>query len=332
LNRSIHPRLKSRGILQHFHKQGESIMKDPVIIPLDGSTLAEQALPLGVSIARTIGQPVRLLRVQPVPDLPITLPSGETMPVDEQVKILLSDAQSYLHQVTERIEKMNITVSSDAVVGNAGEVIADTADKSKSSFIVMATHGRSGISRWTLGSVADRVLHLTKCPLILLRPHEIDKVELQILPELKRILVPLDGSALAESVLPCAKELARNYGAELLLFRVPISPPPALERREASKMEAAHRESAYRQEAQAYLARIVAELGEHGFNARYELGEKRVEEAILAFATDVGAGLIAMTTHARVRLNRVIRGSVTDRIVRAGEVPVLVIRPETETT
>ena len=200
-------------------------MKGPVIIPLDGSGLAEQALPLGMSIAERTGVELLLLRVISAPTVPVQT-SKKFITIDELVAAAEEDAEIYLQAVMESLE--NVKVSYATTVGIAGECIAEVAEERDASYIVMSTHGYTGISRWALGSVADRVLHLTKCPLMIMRPHEGERSLVNIsIPDIQRLVVPLDGSPLAEQVLPYAKEFARVHGTELFLFcSVPM--PPAI--------------------------------------------------------------------------------------------------------
>lgn len=308
---------------------GVIIMNGPVLVPLDGSQLAEQALPFALSLARHYTLPILLARIVPMPAQPVPLVSGDTLTVDEQLDILRDDASTYLRDCAAELEEEDVTVSSQVSVGVAGEAIADVAEREEAACIVMATHGRTGLSRWALGSVADRVLHLTRRPLLLTRPREVHELSFSDLPEFQRILVPLDGSPLAEQALSYASDIAHVYGAALRLLRVMTLPAAGLAGLEAGVVEAAYWETA-REEAENYLARVATDLESEGIDVEYAVGTEPVADNILSFARGNTVDLIVMTTHAREGVRRILLGSVTDRVVRAGAVPVLVTRPTEE--
>lgn len=303
-------------------------MNGPVIVPLDGSRLAEQALSVALSVAAHNAVPLLLLRAVPMPREPIPLASGGMLTVDEQLDILRADAESYLRGRVEALLDTDVTVMTSVSVGNPPEVIADVADARAAGCVVIATHGRSGLTRWALGSVADRVLHLTHRPTLVVRPREVEEVDLSHVPTFRRLLVPLDGSELAEHALPYARDLAHVYDADLSLFRVLTVPAYGMYGLDTGVIESAYWET-LREEAGDYLARIAAELETDGVRVEHSIGTEPVAEEILAYARDNDVDLIVMTTHAREGLSRVILGSVTDRIIRAGQVPVFVTRPPT---
>ncbi len=310
-------------------------MSNPVIVPLDGSALAEQILPLGVSIARKMGRPLMVLQVVPIPTRAAPGETGGVLTVEEMLDLLRSRAQEYLAGVEKRIKEADVGVSVEGLIVTArtpAEGIAAAADEHHASFVVMATHGYTGLSRWALGSVTDQVLHLTKHPLIVVRPQEQEKptpLSEETLPVLRRIVVPLDGSPLAEHVLPFVADLARAFNAELFLYRVLTMPFTGLGVDTGFVLAEQYWEIA-REEAETYLKGVAGSLQQQGLTVSYNVGIEPVADAILAFADQVGADLIAMTTHAREGLTRLIMGSVADRVVRAGHAPVLVVRPETE--
>ena len=141
----------------------------------------------------------------------------------------------------------------------------------------------------------------------------------------KRILVPLDGSQVAEAVLPQVHMLAECGGSEIILLSVVIHPnydyfipDPALA---TSVHDTEHNE------AQAYLDRVAAKLRAGGLSVRTELCEGRVAEAILEYADNTQADLIAMSTHGRSGVGRWLIGSVAEKVMRAAKVPVLLVRP-----
>ncbi len=141
----------------------------------------------------------------------------------------------------------------------------------------------------------------------------------------KTILVPLDGSPLAEAVLPHAKALAQSEGAQLVLLRVAADPgaefafsDPAIANDLVQQMES---------ETAKYMADLSASLAKEGFNSKIMVREGPIAETILAVAEEVKADVIAMSTHGRSGMRRWLMGSIADRVINHSHVPVMLIRP-----
>ncbi len=309
-----------------------------VMVPLDGSALSEQALPLAVSLAQRIKRGLLLVQVIPRASLSY-LPRSEVTPL-EFVQAFEVSSEGYLRQVKEQLEGTkagsNVPISISIIKGDAEQAIADLANDQQPSVIVMSTHGRSGLSRWVLGSVADGVLHLTTRPLILIRPdkrisksisenHDLKTDLLDQLPKIKRIVVPLDDSFLAKQVLPHVKNLARLYNAEILLFHALTAQPMLVDGWTFKK----DGDQIVRDEVEAHLKRMVLGLQIDGYRADFAIGLTPAAEAILAYAATVDADMIAMTTHARAGINRLILGSVTDSVVQGSRLPILITKLQT---
>lgn len=141
-----------------------------MLCTLDGSPLAEQALPHAVAMARAFGARLTLLRVVEVPPLPV-LPELATVEV-ELLPQLLEEARAYINAKVGELRQQGLDVEGEVVEGRAAEAIADYAAEHSIDLIVMATHGRSGLSRWAFGSVAERVLRQAHCPVLLIRASE----------------------------------------------------------------------------------------------------------------------------------------------------------------
>jgi nucleotide-binding universal stress UspA family protein len=309
-----------------------------VMVPLDGSPLAEQALPLAAAIAQRMGAWVVLVQVVPLPTAPLVL-EGVEVSVAEQVERMADVAREYLTAKQQALTAClagppagnpanPARTSFHVLVGEAAPVLADYADSAGVDLIVMATHGQSGVSRWAFGSVADKLLQLSHAPLIALRPNEADSPSLAQLPPLETILVPLDGSELAEQILPLVTPLARSFDAELCLFRVAV--PLAVFAMSTDVMIQATLWDLAEQEACEYLETVGASLSKEGLRVRLLTGVTPIADAILRMAEEYNVGLIAMTTHGRTGLRRVVFGSVADRVLRAGHRPVLILRPPAE--
>lgn len=302
-----------------------------ILVPLDGSELAEQALPLALSIARSAGAELTLLQVVPSVSEPLVL-EGTALTVDEQLERLRDRAGQYLDGLVRRLQPIvaaepdQVSPKADTAVGHAAAAIAEYASANHADLIVMATHGRSGLTRWTLGSVTHQVLQLSRAPLLIVRPQSAAPVRLDHLPTLHRLMITLDGSELAERVLPIAAELGRLFQSELLLFRAAVLPAGIYYNPEWALLQLNLLESA-EAEARDYLQRVASSLEAQGVKARMIVASNSVVDAILATAQQANVDVIAMTTHGRTGLSRLVYGSVTDRVVKSSVCPVLVVRP-----
>ncbi len=193
-----------------------------ILVPLDGSDVAKQALPHAVSIAQQYDAVILLLRVVPLqsytalsdPNMVLDGGTGATAYDYKMVRELQEQgnetAVSYLNEKQSILAQDGITCETIVSEGDEAGVIVDTAIEQKVDVIIMTTHGRSGFSRWMMGSVAERVLREAKCPVMVTRH---DK-------QAKNILIPLDGSELSEQALPVGLMVAEANEAVVHLMRV----------------------------------------------------------------------------------------------------------------
>jgi len=285
-------------------------MYHQILVPLDGSKLAESVLPYVRCLARALNAPVQLLHVND----PETV-AGIANP---------NRGVDYLRNVQSSVLN-SLSVSSSVETGKPAEVIIDMAARDRNTLIAMATHGRSGVQRWLLGSVGHKVLHATANPLLLVRPGEqppSDSVQL------KTLVVPLDGSHLAERVLPHALALARALKSELILTRVFSLPVGVQVAPEAAYVpNLSQLRENIREEASAYLKAKVEQLRAEGVDGvSCVLMEGDSASEIIDLARKTPDNLLAMCTHGRTGLSRWAIGSVTERVVRHCGDPVLIVR------
>jgi nucleotide-binding universal stress UspA family protein len=288
-----------------------------LLVPLDGSPFAETALPAALTIAENMDGEIRLVSVLE----PVVLERPELQAGD------VDWSERYLADVAERIRKRwDGPVSRGVFAGRAAETITSEAVDSAADAIVMSTHGRGGLSRLWLGSVADRCVRSGVCPVLLVRPGDVGK-DLGGRLAVRRVVVPLDGSELAERALPYASELATAFASPVLLLRTTAYPAhigtPYLPEVMQLTQELAEQDL---QRASAYLDAQVERLRSSGIDASSLLvDEPGPARAILA--RDEG-DLIVMSTHGRGGFDRAVFGSVTDKVVRNSEASVLVIPAE----
>jgi nucleotide-binding universal stress UspA family protein len=298
----------------------------PILVPLDGSELAERALPVAVELARRAGAPVELVHVHlPISPDPIHV---EGLPViDEHMHSLRRNHErAYLEQARARLGP-DVSASAVLLDGPVPATLAARARAAGAWLIALTTHGRGGLERIWLGSVADELARVSPVPLLLVRPEPTAAGA-----RFGRILVPLDGSKGGESILEPAARLARVAGdAELILFEVvqPVEAAVWLPGRELSALVPADDLLRSQQEAaRVYLEETVRPLVAAGLRARTRVEVAgSVAAAILEVATEESADLVALATHGRSGLARLALGSVADKVVRASRTPVLVFRP-----
>jgi nucleotide-binding universal stress UspA family protein len=309
-------------------KEDNSMFKKIVVL-LDGSPLAEKALPYAAQFARIFGSEIILLR-----GAVGQVYWGDLPPVDAEQA--LREASDYLKLVQTLltdpllapslpIGKVTIrVVDSDAPVA-----LAETAREIGGDLIIMTTHAYGDIARLFMGSVAMGVLHATTLPVILLHPQDV-AFDYTYEANLTNILVTLDGTIGAEAILDTVAGIAKTSGATLTLLRVvaPFNPPqadiftprpyypPELVAQETGEQET---------EARNYLVRVQAELKQKGVQSQIVVKIGATGDTILDYLAETKPQLMAMATHARNYLGRMVLGSVADEIVRQSYLPVLMV-------
>jgi nucleotide-binding universal stress UspA family protein len=277
-----------------------------ILVPLDGSALAERALPYALELARA-GARLELVHVHH---------RGQPAGVD-------------LDAVAERLSAAGATA--EAHVGavadgdDLGQAVVGTARELGAELIVMSTHGRSGLGRWIYGSVADQVLRQSPVPVLLVPPgadpawpHD----------QARRLLVPLDSSPLAEQALGPAVALAGALAAGFVLLSVVVPPP-------LGYGYFADRDGPFDYKPDQELATAREYLEESASRLRHENRPIEVRtavdtapgRAIADAARELGVHAIALATHGSGRLTRLVMGSVATEVVRLAAVPVLLVRP-----
>lgn len=297
-------------------------MTDTILVPLDGSELAEQALPHAAALARALAVPVTLARVPESVVVPV-VSAGIWITHEVEAAEAREQAEAYLSALAESPIFEGITVGHAIPSVPVAAGLLDIIEAEQPQLVVMTTHGRSGLQRVLLGSVADKLVRSSPAPVYLVRASETPPE-----PRFDRILVPLDGSELSRAALGPATELARATGASLLLVRVPTVPGyTTVIPENAGMIPALLREETLH--AGEHLERLAQPLRDAGLTVDTEAAvvmAGTVAEGLLTAAQDQSAGLIMMTTHGRSGIGRWLFGSVADGIVRHAEVPVWLIR------
>jgi nucleotide-binding universal stress UspA family protein len=303
-------------------------METRILVPLDGSSLAEQALPCAVTLARGLPAELVLLRAIWIPPDIAEMLDESTPELNAIADQLEAEANGYLGTLVEQLRKAGLSARSVVRRAPAAEAILDYTDQVHVDQIVMATHGYSGVKRWTHGSVAERVLQAVRAPLLLVRVGERDLVsDWQQPARCRRILVPLDGSPVAEQILPTVVRVAQALSGELILFQVSIAHVSGWMMGEWYLPIQGALDTA-EEDAQAYLSRVAGRLKEQGLEVATATSVGSVADCIVEYAEVNHMDLIAMCTHGRTGLARWTLGSVTDRVLRAGSKPILLVRAQ----
>src|SRR5262245_37657921 len=279
-----------------------------VMVPLDGSPSAEAALPWAVHLAKRLNGSLRLVGVHAPPAV---LLDGETLVgsvvPDESVRRQETD---YFANVQCLLKPTGVSVAADLLDGGVVSSLADYARNLKPAWIVMMSHGRGPVARFFLGETASEFVRRSPCPVLLVHPAG-EPVNPVATPALRRVLVPLDGSDGAERMLGPAAEFAKALGADVTLLmalaRIPDMP--------AAKAEA-------------YLQQKMTALQAKTLNAGTRIVPQGDAADVIVAEADANPGMIvALATHGRGGLAKLVWGSVTEDVVRRTKAPVLVFKP-----
>jgi nucleotide-binding universal stress UspA family protein len=306
-------------------------MANSILVPLDGSPTSEGALPLALAIAHATGASVELVHVHELAPLAGMAPAFDTaLDVDEARQM-----REPIAALAERLTLAHgVAVSTTLLIGPVIPTIEQHAVDRQTRLIVMTTHGRGGLSRAWLGSVADRLIRARPAPVLLVRPDS-DRPQQAKWPP-TRVLVPLDSTPLSEAVFAPLAELVGPDGTEFVLLRVVESFPPLEPFPDVATMvdrsgtqaalDAANAELV--KAAEGDLEGTAERLRRSGMRVRTHVAvDSSAARAVLEYANETGVDLIALTTHGRGALARAFMGSVADKVMRGATMPVLIVPP-----
>lgn len=295
-----------------------------LVVPLDGSELAERALPYAVRLAEA--HPGRLILLRTV----VAPPSARLDGVDwEQLQLeAVEEASDYLSGIAQRIER--VPVETALRYGRTVDNILDTVGHYAADAVVMATHGRTGLGRLLSGSVTEAVLAGSSVPVFVVRGRPGETPRPSFEPAAARLLVPLDGSDLDEPALRTAVQALGAWG-EITLVQV-VEPPDHVERDENGRPIAYldQQEEARTREARDYLNAIAGDLRHQvpPIRVRVDVRVGDPADGIAMAATAGCSDVIVMATHARTGLRRAMIGSIAGAVLRKASTPVLLVHPQ----
>ena len=323
-------------------------MYNYILVPLDGSTFSQSALPFAKQLAKGFNVPIVLFHsVDPgqlysldethgsinaydysdefKSSIETTMTSTHTQNLHYLDSIIESEqalADGYLATISKSLAKDGIKVSEMVEIGPPADTILRFVERQPSGLTVMSTHGRGGIARWFLGSVANKVLYGSSSPVLLVRPRE-DGVGGE---GFRSIVAPLDGTPLAESVLPTAVYVAKTLGIPIHLVQSVPTSGEIWVGVEPTYYYSTDIEAVLLESGEKYLSSIVDRLQKEGIEARTTVKMGRPDFNITEHASEVDDSLIIMATHSRKGVASWLLGTVAERVVRSSHRPVLLIR------
>lgn len=290
-----------------------------ILVPLDGSALAERALPIALQLARATQGELILFRV-PVFEVAVAPAFGGygiVLP-DQSLEHARAQAREYLRDQQKYLNAPDVKMRVMIVDGDVASAIVDLARAEQVDLIVMSTHGYSGVTRWVLGSVTERVLSDAPCPVYVART-----------PDLPHsLLITLDGSALSERALPPGLEVGATFNAKVTL----LSAVREIDSNLFAEMDQLERGMAQRLredyilETQHYLRDIAQRYHRDDLSLETATTFEPAAQSILEFIETHEVDLVVMATHGRTGVSRWLYGSVTEKVLREAQRSILVVR------
>ena len=293
-----------------------------VLVPLDGSPRAQQALPYAQALVAP-GGALTLLKVVEPPESIYGMSGRLLVSVEDAQRMLEFQAHDDLQKAEATLHGEPPLVRLEVTRGGPAEEILRVADEREIDLIAMTTHGRGALGRWVFGSVADRVARNSSVPVLFARPSEGEPRPVTI----HRLVVPLDGSTLAEETLPTAQALARRLGVPIHLITVidmmriiPVEVAPIVAFNGTVYEETLSQLDAG---AAALLAGVSERLAREGLRTTSEVAHGSPYMTIADAVQD--GDLLVMTSHGRSGVRRWLLGSVAEKLVREAPVPIVLV-------
>jgi nucleotide-binding universal stress UspA family protein len=297
-----------------------------IMVPTDGSGFDREAIRVALRLAERCDAKIRLVRVlatgsffgMAAAEDPATAPDLARSERDRALSELYALAAE-----CRATSKADISV--DLHAGPVNDVLQGYARRNDVDLIVISTHARSGITRLSMGSVTDSLIRHTTIPVLVVKPST-SYLNPQVREAFRRIVVPLDGSSLAEQILSRVLTLANLEEAEITLLNVLV--PESYSQREMAAPNLPWWDKDV-SVAQSYLFRIATNLRRAGVPVTTDIViSENIAGAIGDFASREKADLIAIATHGRGGLNRMLHGSVADAVMHSTRMSMLVFKPD----
>jgi nucleotide-binding universal stress UspA family protein len=282
-----------------------------ILIPLDGSRTAEAVLPYIKYLTSRFNSETEVLGVG----------IGNR---NRRVNRLLNE---YIDNTVSNLKAAEIEAEAVIIYGSAADKILNYSKQNDIDLILMATHGRSGVKRWWMGSIAEKIISRSITPILLVPSKKQKSTQIKEITSIDRILIPLDGSTTGQTALDHIELIARETGATISLIQV-ISTSGSMEVNLLGSANWNGFFKAVKGAASDYLQCLVEELKGHGISAKYDILVGNPAAEIIEYARKNKVDLIAMSTHGRTGLARWVLGSVTDKVLHGAGMPMWLVRPQ----
>lgn len=291
------------------------------LVPVDGSPFSELAIPVAMDLGTRggAGAEIHLVLVyEPILDVQGVPPIDPTYG-----KSILTGYEAVMADLVSRARTNRITPTAEVLIGPVVTTLTDHAKKVKADLMILTSHGRGGLNRLWLGSTAEGLARHSDVPVLLLRP---DADAPPGLPPIRSVLIPLDASGFGKEIVECAIRLAGVEGVTYHLVHVIHKIPVVLSA--ASMDHDVELYQARRTLAQDFLDGVAEGLRARGATVKAEVrASNSVAKELLTMVEEGDYDLIAMATHGRGGIGRMVIGSVADKILRGTRVPLLLHRP-----
>ncbi len=299
-------------------------MFDPILVPLDGSLLAECVLPHAIAIARAFNARIILLRV-----LEKSLANGSAQIFDLlNWQIKKTEAKLYLEKISAQLTKSQLQISSTVLEGLMAELITEYAQSQGVKLIILSSHGRSGVSQWGISSVAQKIILGSPTSVLIVRAHQ---PAVNVSKELiyRQILIPLDGSQRAEYALPLIALLARFHKSRTHILHVVKTPemvrrmPPTQEDIDlANRIVDLNREEAIK-----YIEQVKSRSHLDGIEVKTHLiTSDNPAVALHGLVEQEHIDMVALNAHGHSGNNQWPYGSMVINLILYGNVPLLIVQ------
>lgn len=283
-------------------------MFERIIISLDGSEISEIVIPYTVEIAKRFNSQIDIIGIG----------EGQENPLDRLF-------HNYLEEFAAKFKTNGINAGAIHLHGNPSSQILDYAHEKNADLIIMATRGRTNISKWTMGSVAEKVLRATDKPLLLVS-QEAPRIPKGEVPVFKRILVPLDGSDMGEAALPFAVSLCCKTNARLYILYIMLATHRITGGIDYAVRLQQQLMETLRKQARDYLNKVAADLDRENLDIKYDLVSGYPSMTILDYAKSNAIDMISLSSHGKGGMDSFTMGSTTDKVVHNSEKPVLLVK------
>jgi nucleotide-binding universal stress UspA family protein len=324
------------------HLQGEHPMFQRILVPLDGSSRAEQALPLAAHLAQWYHSSIVLLRSVEL----MTIYSMQTLGMMEKIQMMEEQAaRNYLDQIKDSTVLEQIPISTELYVGNAASAILEVTARQNIDLIVLCSHGYTGFKHWMLGSVAQKIARSSPVPVLLQRDeHPLSFGSPTQEHPTFHTCVALDGSPQAEAAIPPAMAITATctppQQGEVHLLRI-VEPLQAVDEEAFKELYDIDLQDSINRQAQTYLQEVATRLEPEATRQGIKItGTVRtsadIAQEVIQYAekgTSIHhspSQLLALTTQGRSGLERWVLGSIAERVLHQTRLPLLIAHPHTQ--